>query len=163
MEKKEIIDGLLKNGAKEVKGLKVKNVTVTILENYTRLGLTLDRPVKGYIAKEDGTFEEGETNVIFISSFAIASVLKDNDDTAFAANHLIEHPEAINVLLSRAIIDIIQESVTAGQEYRNPWSSNEDNATLFDHDIIINHFTSIKLSEFGMKKLDKLADMMLGF
>ena len=163
MEKKEIINNLLKNGAKEVKNLKVKNVTVTILENYTRLGLTLDKAVEGYVAKEDGTFEKGETSVIFVSAFAIASVLKDNDDTAFAANHLVENPQAMNVLLSRATIDIIQEPVTSGQEYRNPWSSNDDNATVFDHDTIINHLISIKLSDFGMKKLDTLADKMLGF
>ena len=162
MEKREIINNLLKNGSKEVKNLKIKNVTVTILENYTRLGLTLDKSVEGYVAKEDGTFEKGETNVIFISAFAIASVLKDSDDTAFAANHLVEHPEAMNVLLSRATIDIIQEPVVAGTEYRNPWSTNSD-ATVFDHDTIINHLTNIKLSDFGMKKLDRLADAMLGF
>jgi len=163
MEKKEIINGLLKNGAKAVNGLKVKNVTVTVLENYTRLGLTLDKPVEGYVAKEDGTFEKGETNVIFVSAFAVASVLKDNDDCAFAANHLVEHPEAMNVILSRAQIDIIQEPVTAGQEYRNPWSNNSDNATVFDHDTIINHLTGIKLSDFSIRKLDTLADKMLGF
>lgn len=163
MEKREIINGLLKNGAKEVKNLKIKNVTVTILENYTRLGLTLDKPVEGYVANTEGTYDKGETNVIFVSAFAIASVLKDNDDTAFAANHLVEHPEAMNVLLSRATIDIIQEPVASGQEYRNPWSSNEDNSTVFDHDTIINHLTNIKLSDFGMKKLDTLADKMLGF
>ena len=163
MEKKEIINGLLKNGAKSVNGLKVKNVTVSILENYTRLGLTLDKPVEGYVAKEDGTFEKGETNVIFVSAFAVASVLKDNDDCAFAANHLVEHPEAMNVILSRAQIDIIQEPVTAGQEYRNPWSNNSDNSTVFDHDTIINHLTGIKLSDFSIRKLDTLADKMLGF
>lgn len=163
MEKREIINNLLKNGAKEVKSLKIKNVTVTILENYTRLGLILDKSVEGYVAKDNDTFEKGETNVIFVSAFAIASVLKDNDDTAFAANHLVENPQAMNVLLSRATIDIIQEPVTSGQEYRNPWSTNEDKATVFDHDTIINHLTNIKLSDFGMKKLDTLADKMLGF
>lgn len=163
MEKREIINKLLKDGAKEVKNLKIKNVTVTTLENYTRLGLTLDKPVEGYIAKADGSFEKGETNIIFVSAFAIASVLKDNDDTAFAANHLVENPQAMNVLLSRASIDVIQEPVASGQEYRNPWSNNEDNATVFTHDTIINHLTSIKLSDFGMKKLDTLADKLLGF
>ena len=163
MEKKEIINGLLKNGAKEVKGLKVKNVTVTTLENYTRLGLTLDKPVEGYVAKEDGTYEKGETNVIFVSAFAIASVLKDNDDVAFAANHLVEHPEAMNIILSRATVDIIQEPVESGQEYRNPWSSNTDNSTVFDHDTIINHMVNIKLSDFALRKVDTLADKMLGF
>lgn len=163
MEKREIINELLKNGSKEVKGLKVKNVTVTVQENYTRLGLTLDKPVEGYVAKPDGTFEKGETNIIFISSFAVASILKDSDDAAFAANHLVEHPEAMNIILSRATINIIQEPVTAGQEYRNPWSNNADNSTVFDHDTIINHLTSITLSDFAVKKLDVLADKMLGF
>ena len=163
MEKREIINELIKAGAKEVKGLKIKNVTVTVLENYTRLGLTLDKPVEGYVAKEDGTFEKGETNVIFVSAFAVSSVLKDSDEAAFAANHLVEHPEAMNVLLSRATIDIIQEPVESGQEYRNPWSTNADNATVFDHDTIINHLISIKLSDFGARKLDTLADKMLGF
>lgn len=162
MEKREIINSLLQNGAKQVKGLKIKNVTVTILENYTRLGLTLDKAVEGYVAKEDGTYEKGETNVIFVSAFAVASVLKDNDDAAFAANHLVEHPEAMNVILSRATIDIIQEPVSSGQEYHNPWSSNGD-ATVFEHDTIINHLTNITLSDFGAKKLDTLADKMLGF
>lgn len=163
MEKKEIINELIKNGAKKVSGLKVKNVTVTVMDSYTRLGITLDRPVEGYVAKEDGTFEKGEVNVIFISTFAVASVLKDNDDAAFAANHLVEHPEAMNIILSRATIDILQEPVSAGQEYKNPWSSSTTESTVFEHDTIINHMIDIKLSDFAVKKLDVLADKMLGF
>ena len=79
-----------------------------------------------------------------------------------ALNRLIQSKTKTSVILSRATIDIIQEPVASGQEYRNPWSSNGD-ATVFDHDTIINHLTGIKLSDFGMKKLDRLADAMLGF
>ena len=112
MEKKEIINELLKNGAKEVKGLKVRTVTVSVMDNYTRLGLTIDREVDGYVLGEDGkTFERGTTKVIFVSLFAVASVLKENPDVAFAANHLVEHPNAMNVILSGADINIIQEEV----------------------------------------------------
>ena len=89
--------------------------------------------------------------------------MKDNDDAAFAANHLVEHPEAINVILSRDTIDILQEPVSAGQEYKNPWSNNVTEATVFEHDTIINHLIDIKLSDFAIKKLDVLADKMLGF
>ena len=162
MEKKEIIAELLKNGGVSVKDLKVKNVTVTHCENYVRLGITLDKPVKGMVTKDNGvTYEEGETNVIFVSLYSITSLLKDDDDAAFAANHLVEHPDAMSIVLSRASLNIIQETVEAGTEYKNPWSTNAE-ATVFDHKTIINHITDIKLSDFAIRKMDKLADSLLG-
>lgn len=161
MEKKEVIAELLKNGGISVKNVKVKNVTITHMDNYVRLGVTIDKPVKGYVTKDNGaTYEEGETNVIFISLYSITSLLKDDDDAAFAANYLVEHPEAMSVIMSCAILDVIQEQVPAGVEYKNPWSSNPT-ATVFDHDTIINHITNIKLSDFAIRKLDKLADKLL--
>lgn len=162
MERKEIIAELLKNGGKSVKDLKVKNVNVTRCENYVRLGITLDKPVMGMVTKDNGTtYEEGETNVIFVSLYSITSLLKDNDDAAFAANHLVEHPDAMSIVLSRASINIIQEVVEAGTEYKNPWSTNAE-ATVFDHKTIITHITDVTLSEFAIRKLDRLADSLLG-
>ena len=162
MEKKEIIAELLKNGGVSVKDLKVKNVTVTRCENYVRLGITLDKPVKGMVTKDNGvTYEEGETNVIFVSLYSITSLLKDDDDAAFAANHLVEHPDAMSIVLSRASLNIIQETVEAGTEYKNPWSTNAE-ATVFDHKTIITHVTDVTLSDFAVRKLDKLADSLLG-
>ena len=162
MEKKEIIAELLKNGGKSVKDLKVKNVTVTRCENYVRLGITLDKPVSGMITKDNGvTYEEGETNVIFVSLYSITSLLKDDDNAAFAANTLVEHPDSMSVVLSRATIDIIQEVVEAGTEYKNPWSNNAE-AIVFDHKTIITHVINIVLSDFAIRKLDHLADRLLG-
>lgn len=163
MEKKEVIAQLLKNGSKMVKDLQVKNVTVAPQENYVRLGITLNTPVEGMVTNDNGaTYEKGETRIIFVSLFSIVSLIKDNDDAAFAANHLIAHPEAMQVILSRAKLDIIQEPVVAGQEYKNPWSDNAE-ATVFDHDTIINHVVELTLSDFAVRKLDSLADAMLGF
>ena len=162
MERKEIIAELLKNGGKSVKDLKVKNVTVTRCENYVRLGITLDKPVIGMITKDNGvTYEEGETNVIFVSLYSITSLLKDDDNAAFAANHLVEHPDSMSIVLSRATLNIIQETVEAGTEYKNPWSDNAE-ATVFDHKTIITHVIEVNLSDFAIRKLDKLADSLLG-
>lgn len=162
MEKKEIIAKLLNNGGKSVKDLKVKNVTVTRCENYVRLGITLDKPVAGMVTKDNGvTYEEGETNVIFVSLYSITSLLKDDDNAAFAANTLVEHPDSMSVVLSRATIDIIQEVVEAGTEYKNPWSNSAE-ATVFDHKTIITHVVNITLSTFAISKLDRLADKLLG-
>ena len=162
MKNEEIIAQLIKEGAKEVKNVTVKNVTVTPMNEYVRLGLTLDKEVDGYKAEEDGTYTPSKVKVIFVSAFTIAALLKEDDDAAFAANHLLKHPDALAMIMSRAQINILQQSVKAGEEYKNPFSDNAD-VTAFDHDVIINHITEIKLSDFGMKRLDKLADMMLGF
>ena len=157
----EIIAQLIKEGAKEVKNVTIKNVTVTPMNEYVRLGLTLDKEVDGYKADEDGTYTPSKVKVIFVSAFTITALLKEDDNAAFAANHLLKHPDALGMILSRATINVIQQPVKAGEEYKNPFNVN--NSTTFDHDTIINHITDIKLSDFGMKRLDKLADMMLGF
>lgn len=162
MEKSEVVKELLKNGAELVKGLKVRNVTVTPQENYVRVALTLDKKVKGMVSDDGVNYTEGETNVIFVSLYSITSILKDNDDAAFAVNHFIKNPDSMSVVLSRATIDIIQEHVTAGQVYKNPWSDS-DNETTFEHDTILNHIVDIKLSDFAIRKIDKLADSLLGF
>lgn len=162
MKNEEIIAQLIKEGAKEVKNVTIKNVTVTPMNEYVRLGLTLDKEVDGYKAEDDGTYTPSKVKVIFVSAFTIAALLKEDDDAAFAANHLLKHPDALAMIMSRAQINILQQSVKANEEYKNPWSDNAD-STTFDHDTIINHITDIKLSDFGMKRLDRLADMMLGF
>ena len=162
MKNEEIIAQLIKEGAKEVKNVTIKNVTVTPMNEYVRLGLTLDKEVDGYKAEEDGTYTPSKVKVIFVSAFTIAALLKEDDDAAFAANHLLKHPDALAMIMSRAQINILQQPVKAGEEYKNPFNDNAD-VTAFDHDVIINHITNIKLSDFGIKRLDRLADMMLGF
>ena len=162
MERKEIIANLLKNGAKKVSDLVLKNITVTPMPEYVRLGLSLDKEVDAYRQDEEGDYEESKSNIIFVSAYTVSALLKDNEDAAFAANHLLKKPEAFAVILSRAKVDIVQEKVAAGEEYHNPFN-NDDTAVVFDHDTIINHLVDIKLSEVGMKRLDRLADIMLGF
>lgn len=161
MEKKEIIAELLKNGAKSFNNIKVKNITITDKETYIRVGITLDSPVKGMVSEDGGvTYKEGETNVIFVSLYSIVSLLKEDEDAAFIASNIVNNPEVLYLILSRASLDIIQETVVAGEEYSNPWSSN-DNKTVFDHDVIITHLINIKLTDKAIAKLDKLSDKML--
>lgn len=162
MERNEIIANLMNNGATKFAGLKVKNVTVTPQESYVRVALTLDKEVPGYVTKDNGTTYELETTkVVFISLFSIISILKDDDDAAFAANHLIANPQSMAVILSGAKIDMLQEKVTAGTSYKNPWSESAEEVP-FDHDAIIPHIISIKLTDKAKQKLDKIADAMLG-
>lgn len=162
MTKEQVIKTLVANGAEQVKNLKVRNVNVSPQENYVRLGITLEKPVKGYVTDDEGaTYHEGEVSTIFVSLYSVLSILKDDDDAAFAVNHLLKNPDSMAIILSRAVIDIVQEKVTAGQLYKNPWSDNADETTI-QHDTIFNHITGIKLSNFAIRKLDKVADALLG-
>ena len=164
MEVKNVVRNLLESGAKKVSDLKVTNVTVKALDTYVRVALTLDKKVEGYVLNDaDGTYSAGEVKVIFVSLYSLLSMLKQDEDTAFAANHVANHPESIGLILSGAKIDLIQQPVVAGEEYRNVWSDRADaEATVFEHDTIINHVVSIEVSKFGEKALDKLMDKMLG-
>lgn len=163
MEKKNVIESLIKAGAKSVKNLKVKNVNVVPQENYVRVSLSVDKAIRGFVAQEDGTYKEGESKVIFVSLFSIVAQLRDDENASFAVNHILSHPEAITVLFSGATLNILQEDVAAGQEYTNHWSERKDApTTTFEHDTIINHIIDVKMSERAYKLLEKLADSMLG-
>ena len=160
METKKVINTLLKAGAKRINDLKVRNVTISREESYTRIGLSTDTEIDGFLSDENGVYTPGKTTLVFVSSYSIASQFKDNDDTAFAANHIVEHPEALQVLLSRATFDVIQEKVKAGDSWKNPWSDSGDERK-YDHDTIINHVINIRLSPMGNKMLEALAIKLL--
>ena len=161
MDTKKVISQLMAVKANNVvKDLVVRNINVTECETYNRVAITLDKPVKAMVAQEDGSYVEGESNIIFVGNYSIVGALRENEDVAFAGKHLIQHPRALNVVLSGAKINIIQEAVTAGQEYTNPFSNNAV-PTVVQHDSFYNHVFDIRLSDFGLKMLDKLAEKML--
>lgn len=161
MDTKKVISQLMASKTNNVvKELVVRNINVTECETYNRVAITLDKPVKAMVAQEDGSYVEGESNIIFVGNYSIVGALRENEDVAFAGNHLIQHPKALNVVLSGAKINIIQEAVSAGQEYTNPFSSNAT-PTVVQHDSFYNHVFDIHLSAFGLKMLDKLAEKMM--
>ena len=161
MDTKKVISQLMAVETNNVvKGLVVRNINVTECETYNRVAITLDKPVKAMVAQKDGSYVEGESNIIFVGNYSIVGALRENEDVAFAGNHLIKHPQALNVILSGAKIKIIQDAVTAGQEYINPFSNNAA-PTVVQHDSFYNHPFNIRLSAFGLKMLDKLAEKMM--
>lgn len=160
---KDICNEIVANGGTRIKGIKVRSCKITEQENYTMVSLTLERKVKGYRANEDtGIFEEGMTNVIFSSTYSLASVLKNDEDLAFCANTLVESPNAFEVVLSGATIDIIQQPVAADELYKNPFSTSDSEGVALGHDTIINHVINIVPSKRAMTVLDRVALSMFG-
>lgn len=159
----QVIKDLLANGCKRIVNMRVKSAKVTEKDNYTMVSLTLDKPISGYVSDEDGIFEKGETNVIFASTYSLAATLKESDDTAFAANTLVENPKGFEVILAGARIDIIQQEVAADELYVNPFSSrSEDEGEALGHDTIINHVVSINPSSNARDLLKLMALKMMG-
>lgn len=160
---KDICNEIVANGGTRIRGIKVRSCKITEQDNYTMVSLTLERKVKGYRANEDtGIFEESETNVIFSSSYSLASVLKNNEDLAFCANSLVESPKGFEVVLSGATIDIIQQPVAADELYKNPFSTSGSEGVSLGHDTIINHVVNIVPCKRAMMVLDKVALSMFG-
>lgn len=139
----------------------VRNINITDMTTCQRVSITLNAPVKGYIADEEGNYSEGEVNVIFVYSFSIIAAFRNNPKTAFAGNYIAEHPNCLQVLLSGAKIEIVQEAVTEGQEYSNPWSANPTPVPV-KHDSYYNHITNImELSDVSIELLKELAHMIM--
>lgn len=139
----------------------VRNINVKDMTTWQRVSITLNAPVKGYVADDDGNYSEGEVNVIFVSSYSVVAAFRNNPKTAFAGNYIAEHPNCLQVLLSGAKIEVVQEAVSEGKEYINPWSSNPTPVPV-EHDSYYNHITDIiELSDVSVELLKELARMIM--
>lgn len=147
-------------GGKVIKNIKVKNTNFTEKDNYTMVSFTIGQNIQGYVAREDGSFIQGERNVIFTSLFAIVGAVKENDELSWVANYLIEHPKSLNLLFNGGTIDIIQVPVTAKEVYVNPFSSKREEV-VFEHDTIINNVIGFHLGKTGEKVAERLMDKLL--
>ena len=112
---KQVVAELLAKGCTKIAGLRVRSSIVTPKDNYVMVSLSLERGIPGYVSDADGVFTKGETATVFASSYSIASVLKDSDETAWAANQLIQNPKGLEVILAGSKIDIVQEEVASDE------------------------------------------------
>lgn len=165
---KSVIRNLIANGATRINKVRVKNVTVdTDWEEkgkaFCAVNITLDREIPGYVSKDRGTtFEKGMTNVIYLTSFSIAGFLKETEDWAWLANHVVSHPECLSLILTKAELDLIQIEYPKGTEVTNPFSTNPENeGKVYDHDIITNNIVNLVLSKLGEKFAMRVADAKL--
>ena len=161
----ETIKSLILGGAKKLNNIRIKNVNFTEKDNYTMVSFTLSNPIRGYVSNDNGnTYEEGMTNIIFTSLYAIVGTLKEDDELSWMANALLEHPTALNLIFNGSTIDIIQQDIPAGEEFINPFSTNPNpDVQVYNHNLIINHIIKFKLSKVGLRMADRLADKLFGF
>lgn len=159
---KQVVAELLAKGCNKIAGIRVRSSIVTPKDNYVMVSLSLERGIPGYVSDADGVFTKGETATVFASSYSIASVLKDSDETAWAANQLIQNPKGLEVILAGSKIDIVQEEVAADEIYKNPFASSNSEGAALGHDTIINHIVKIEICPKAKQMLNMLAMNMMG-
>ena len=165
---KDVIKDLIANGARRYNGLKIKNVKISEEDNYTRVTLVIHPSIPGMVGRmlSDGSTEWklGLTNNIFTSTFALAGMLKEDDEKGWLADTLAENPKAINIIMNGGTVDIIQQTVKEGVPYKNPFSTRDDvEETVFQRDTIINYVVAFKYGPNGQRFADTLAIKMMGF
>lgn len=159
---KQVVAELLAKGCNKIAGIRVRSSIVTPKDNYVMVSLSLERGIPGYVSDGEGVFTKGEIATVFASSYSIASVLKDNDETAWAANQLIQNPKGLEVILAGAKVDLVQEEVAADEIYKNPFSSSDVDGQSLGHDTIINHVVKIEICQKAKQMLNMLAMNMMG-
>ena len=157
----DAVAALRKSGATSETDVIVKNITIADCNNWTRVALTLNREVDGAVSDEDGNWSIGKTNVVFMSLYSIVGTLKNTDDTIAIASYIAKHPTSLQIILSGAKIELLQQKVKANETYINAFT-NEEVEYESDHDSIFNHMVSIDLSEKGLRAVGKIEDKLLG-
>lgn len=147
---------------KTYRGLKVRNVIVNLDdEELPRITLVVNSDIDGFVEK-DGAYVAGKTHNVFTSAFALAAVLKENEETAMMANYIVRNPKVAETLFSGSMINLIQVPVKANAEYVNPFTTKADaDAYVSDHDWISNLVVAVKLGTVGNKVIDRLIDRMV--
>lgn len=157
----DAVASLRKAGAKAEKDIIIKNVTVTDCDSWTRVALTLNREVAGPISDEEGNWTMGQTRVVFLSLYSVLGLLKNTDDTLAVASYIASHPTALQIILSGAKAEILQQEVKAHATYVNAFTGEETEHDS-DHDSLFNHLVSIEFTDKARRGIEKIEDKLLG-
>ena len=139
----------------------IVNVTVTNCKSWTRVALTLNREVDGAVCDSEGNWSLGKTRVVFLSFYSVLSTLKNIDETIAITNHIADNPTSLQIILSGAKIELLQQDVKAHETYTNAFT-NEEVEHDSDHDSLFNHIVSIEFTDKALRAIDKIEDKLLG-
>lgn len=157
---KDIARELVKAGCKMFSNVVVKNVNVTDKDDYVMVTFTTRNQLPGMIQDELGEYKEGLTNVVFSSNFALAGVTKEKEGYAWLGNYIATKPQMCQLLFSEAKLTLIQQRLSAGEVYHNPFSTNENKENIIQNDTIFYHIVDFELSKGGKAFMNRILDAM---
>lgn len=155
-----IVRKAVRSGARK-STTKIKSITVVEEDGYTRLGISVTKPIKAFITRDDET-EMRQTSLVFTSVFAIEGVLR-NMGLGWVTDLVELQPQLLKLLLQDATIDVLQQDYYAGENVVNIFSHQDRDWPSYDHNITVCNVVNIALSDFGNSIKDKLVMKMLEF
>ena len=165
LSNKEITAKLLaREDTKKVSGV-VKKIEVGSLTtsedgyDYYPVTITLKEGIDAYLVN-DNQYALSKSPLIFTNLDVLASILRENDDVAYLVNSLVRNPSTIEMLLTGATLDVIQQDIPAGKKFYNPYSTRAKEYVC-EHNLMNNNICDIKMNARGMKLIGKLEDKML--
>ena len=157
---KKVIADLVKDGAVLVKDATVKSITVGNYKSNKdvyRLNITIDKEVDAMVDDGNGVYNDGKANIIFVSVYSLSRIIADNEELAFCRARLMANPEAFEMLLSYAKVDVLVVKVAEGEVEANPFSSKEPNDdNKVEQDGYRYYITNIELGRMGKKFIERL-------
>ena len=145
------------------RNIRIRNITKREKTgDWENITLVLDGMIPGYIRQDDGTWKKGMTNNLYTTSYAIAGILKENDEVAAVANKISEHPEMIPLVLNGAIISVVQTDVAKDEAYTFPFSTRDRKEKYTrDHDWIANNIFNVNLGKAGKNFMKEAVGFMV--
>lgn len=160
MDYKEIVDSLIKSGAKRYTDLTITNISLIGSGFGTRYKFTVQQPILGY----SNIGEKIETNTLFYSLGGVVCALRESEDYAWLGDTLLSYPKALPLIANGAKIDVLQLHYYAGEKIYNPFINNtEQTPNIYSYNVYINNVIDFRPSKFGEMMIDKIADKIMGF
>lgn len=166
----DIIKELIRNGAKRENDLKVKNVKTELYDEDDdsdeapyRITFVVNRPIPCILQDpETSEYKETVSNNIFVSSYAIAGMIKEDADLAWLNSTIIKKRKLTEALFTGATIDTLVQIIKANTDYVSPFTTSADpTVTNKDHDWFVDHVVKIKLGKTGKRIADRIIDKMI--
>lgn len=156
---KQVASLLTRRGGQRINDVVVRSANVSEDGNYIILRLNQDVPMMVQKTQEDGTvaFERGVGNTLFVTPISVNAVLGNDPECATVKNLILDNDENVRELFSYATIDVIQEAVTEGDDYKSPWNDDAESHTV-EHDTYYTHLLAIKPGDAGYDMLDLLKE-----
>lgn len=166
MSVNEICQAAVKDGGKIVKSVKIEDAVVSIDEaaedKPAQVTIKFEEPcVKGFVANEDGVFEEKLVDYIVVRTYAISGLFK-KARKGYLGRYIVRKPTALELLLPGSEVDILQQPLAANTWYYNPFSTKETTtARRYTTDRIINNLVGIIFDAEGKRQIEKIEDKLL--
>lgn len=122
--------------------------------------ITLEKPIPCYLPDDNGNYELKESTLVYTSVDILSAVMREDKSLAGIVNSISKSPSVIELLLTDADVEILQQDIPANTKFVNPFSTVRD-VSEYTHAIKSNSIINIKLSNEGQDNVRSIKSAIL--